>query len=299
MDHGQATGCHPDRRCHPRRSGGVNRSGRHDVTDATPLGRSYKPRPLVIVSGVAVLVGVALLVGVAVLVTGGSGPDTLIDAYTMAAITPDGDDVYLVDQTPDGAAELSVVAPGSNRSGNLRVVAVGDDVEASVDQESCITWLGPRHDRAQPGLALRVTSSAGRTRAITVSNNIWLQDRSSFNVHLADTATDDALVERMVAIGKIEVPTGLGDDLFTVKLLPWRMCARAKGTTIEVKAWSTDEQAVEPAWGDLGFAGSVEVPSDWVHAGRPGFYMAHLAPGERAELVDAVTRPLPPGPGDR
>lgn len=240
-----------------------------------------------------------MLVGVAVLVTGGSGPDTVTETYAMAIITPDGDDFYVVDQAPEGAAERAVAAPGSNRSGNLRVVAVGDDVEASVDQESCITWLGPRHDRAQPGLALRVANSAGRTRAITVSNNIWLQDRSTFNVHLADTATGDVLAERMVAVGTIQVPTGLGDDLFTVKALPWRMCARAIGTTIEVKAWSADEQAVEPAWGELGFTGSVEVPSDWVHAGRPGFYMAHLAPGERAELVDAVTRPLPPGPGDR
>lgn len=226
------------------------------------------------------------------LVAGGSGPP-FDDAYTVAAITPDGDDIY---RTHLALGQVTVAAPATNDFGNLRMVAARDDVELSVDQESCITWLGPRHEAAQPGLALRVTASGGGTRAITVSNNVWLQDRSSFNVHLADSAGDD-FADRMKGIGEIQLPSGLGDGAFTRTPLPWRMCARAAGTTIEVKAWSLTEHPDEPSWDDLGFAGSVEVPQDWVYEGRPGFYMAHLAPGERAYLVDEVTRTLAPTTG--
>lgn len=246
-----------------------------------------------------VVSGATLLVTMAVVVTGGSGPSTLASPYTSAVITPDGDDIYLIEQTSEERDEVTVVAPGSNHSGNLRTVAVLDDVEASTDQESCITWLGPRQGAAQPGLALRVTSSDGGVQAITVSNNVWLQDRSSFNVHLADSAAGSSLDERMVAMGEVNLPTGLGEGAFTMTALPWRMCARAEGTTIEVKAWSTDEHPDEPGWDDLGFAGSVQVPPDWVRSGRPGFYMAHLAPGERAHLTNDVTRSLAPGSGER
>lgn len=266
----------------------MNRRSRSDVGEVAREQR-HRSRPLVFVSGTA------LLVAMAVVVTGGSGPSTLAETYTSTVITPDGDDIYLIDQPPGEVEELTVAAPGANRSGNLRTVAVLDGVEPSTDQESCISWLGPRYDRVQPGLALRVTSSEGQVRAITVSNNVWLQDRSSFNVHLADSAAGEGLEERMVAVGKIALPSGLGEGIFTMTPLPWRMCARAEGTTISVKAWSTDEHPEEPAWDDLGFAGSVEVPPDWVHSGRPGFYMAHLAPGERAHLTNDVTRSLAAG----
>ncbi|CAN5870607.1 hypothetical protein BH23ACT2_BH23ACT2_12000 [soil metagenome] len=221
--------------------------------------------------------------------------DRADDPYRSEILTPDGGDVYRIDESAD---RVTVTAPTTNRSGNLRLVAVRDGLEPSVDQESCITWSGPLHASVQPGVALRVSGAPDDTRAITVSNNVWMLNRRDINVHLAKTA-EGPVSDQMTLVGKVALPSALGADVYSQKPLPWRMCARANGTTVEVKAWSTAEQTDEPSWDDPRFAGAVPVPADWVYPGRPGWYAGHLGPGEQIHYGDDVAGALAPEAGAR
>lgn len=213
---------------------------------------------------------------------------TMQGTYATAVITPDGaDDYRLIDKGED----FVIVAPTTNVGGNLRLAVARPATPASVDQQSCVTWNGPSNGGTQPGIALRVRSLAGSTQAIMITNNVVYYNRIAFNVHLANY---DGTTSSIPQIGSVTLHS-VGADPAHPAPLPWRLCARVVDTRVDIKVWQSSKVA-EPSWTDRDAVGSVRVPSTWVYAGQPGFYIAHLAPGGSTSFTAGKTDALGSAP---
>lgn len=187
------------------------------------------------------------------------------------SLTPDGFDQY---GFGDSSGELVALAPPTNVSGNLREAIWADGTPDAVDAQSCARWKAPNAvGSTQQGAVLRLaTDPTGRTRAVTVTKNIYFSFSSVFNVHVWDTTA----AQPFTLVGQIWL-----SEAFSVHdgvdALPWQMCARAVGTTVEMKAWT--EHDPEPAWGDPAWGGSIELDPAWVYPGKAGWYVGHVPPG--------------------
>lgn len=203
-------------------------------------------------------------------------------SWTVGAITQDGMDRY---EFFDQGKGLKITAPATNKSINLRLAAVKQSTATSLNHESCATWHGPVASIVQPGVVLRARLDAERTQAILVTNNIWSGVRSTINVHVADTAAKPALT----GLATIDMTRAMGpyDNL---KPLPWRLCARASGSTVTIKVWSITAHPTEPAWNDPTHTASVQLPARGVYSGKPGVFMGHLSAGQSTVLSNHTTR---------
>ncbi len=175
---------------------------------------------------------------------------------------------------------VTVSDSSSEESGNSRHVIPVLASTAQQDEASCVTILGPLDGSTQPGVALRIRSDGSRTRAITVTNNILWGARNGFNVHLADSGAVGE--EQMHGIAGY-FPTGFAPSLRSLPPLPWRLCARVMGQQLQTKVWAPF-QMPEPSYADSRFGLAVTLPPEWVFAGRPGFYVGHLATGASTAL---------------
>lgn len=218
------------------------------------------------------------------------------DTYTTSTpndvqrwvVTPDGTDAYSLALGP---RTVRGSAPATNDGGNLRMVWWPSRAPASVDSESCLTWTRRDSVLAQPGVALRVRRDGGRSRAITVTNNITFGARWAWNTHIWESGRP------FRQIGATYLTQAFGDHPTELPPLPWRLCARAIGSTVELKAWPTSRTS-EPAWGDARYGGSVALPPGWVFPGRSGWYLGHLHPGDWSEANEIGSWALRQTPGD-
>jgi hypothetical protein len=152
----------------------------------------------------------------------------------------------------------------------------------SADHESCATFRAVDHGQ-QPGVALRIRSGGGRTRAITVTENLWGDAHWLFNVHVMDSGA----VEPVRQVGSADLAATFllaGDQ---VRPYPWRMCARVDADLVRFVVWPADE--VRPDWADPAHGGSATLPDGWEGPGRPGLYAGHLPPGRAVEFSSVST----------
>jgi hypothetical protein len=206
--------------------------------------------------------------------------------YAARVLTPDGNSVYRMSASGD---VLQFTAAATNTSANMRVGFWRTADPASVDQQTCATWVSYGGKGRQQGAVLRARTSGGRTTAITVTNNILYGARWGFNIHVMDTAADQPY--HQVAgflLEDVFRPNGPGTT--SVPPHPWRMCARAAGDVVSFIVWPLSDP--QPAWGDPRYGGSVRLPAGWGLGGEPGWYIAHLQPGEVAGFTDLTTRRL-------
>lgn len=206
------------------------------------------------------------------------------DAYTTSspadvqkwAMTPDGSDAYALSF---GSRTVRATAPATNTGGDLRLAWWPSRAPASVDSEACITmtrWGGPQGGAVvQPGVVLRARRDGGRMRAISVTNNIYFGARWAWNIHVWDAVAPARSALRQV--GSVHLKEVFGYEAQKLSRPPWRLCARAVGSTVQLKAWPT-AMTQEPAWGDQRYGGAVKVPANWVFPGRSGWYIGHLRP---------------------
>ena len=124
-------------------------------------------------------------------------------------------------------------------------------------------------------MALRVRSAPGGAQAITVTNNIMWGARNGWNVHLWSGARGDL-------IGQIVLTHSFGPTVYQTPPLPWRLCARVVGPTLQFKAWSLAIDPTEPEWTDPGYGAGFVLPPEWVYPGRAGWYVGHLVSGDQA-----------------
>lgn len=224
------------------------------------------------------------------LTTGGAAVDVQPDlpwASTAAtlrtgALTADGTDRYDVRMAGD---ELIVSAPASNVAGNLRVALWNDADPVTPDHLASATFVARDH-RQQPGLALRVRSDGGRTRAITVTKNIWGRAYWRFNVHVMDSAAPEPFRQ----VGAFDLAPRLLTPGGRARPYPWRMCAEVRGATLRFLVWTPWGPA--PRWDDPAAGGQVALPPGWDAPGRPGLYAGHLPAGRTLGCRSVTMRAL-------
>lgn len=196
-------------------------------------------------------------------------------------LTGEAFDHYLVET--DGTAS-EVVAAKSNVGGNTRLLWANLADPVANDLRVCATW-----ERftglAQPGLGLRVRRDGNRTRAITVTDNIFWGARFGFNVHVWDTGQASWVPGRLpvVPVGGADLSATFGSAGSLIDL-PWRVCARVKGRTLDIKVWPLAD--AEPEWGDVRYGRRFRLPMSAVYPGRAGWYAGHLRPGDDIVLSD-------------
>jgi hypothetical protein len=177
--------------------------------------------------------------------------------------TSDGALVYDFDPSPDDE-RVEIRSPAGTGT-NLRMVWTIDDARPSRDHQACDTWGPTDGPITQQGVALRIDATSGVVeRPICIMRNIWGGGDWIFNV--IGFRSGSFVVLGSVDLSAVSDPEGL--------LLPWRMCARVEGSSLEWRVWPTT--GPEPDWGDPLFGGSVTLLPEWVYAGQPGFYVGHL-----------------------
>lgn len=182
--------------------------------------------------------------------------------------------------TSDGAYSVGrsngVLRIRNNRAGrgaDTRVVlpeagSPGDSVCATINPV-----IGGLSDFMQPGVALHIRTSGGRTTALTLTNNVLWGARWNWNVHYMDSGRRPT----HVGLGSFAVP-GFYREGRPMPPLPWRVCARTVGDSLQGKVWRAG--AAEPRWGDPNFGGSVAIPSGLASGGESGVFAGHLEGGQ-------------------
>lgn len=201
-------------------------------------------------------------------------------------LTPDGTDGY---GYASSTGQMHVAALDTNTSGNLRSAFWPADSPLVADSQTCATWASQSTVGAQQGAALRIAQANGSTRAVTVTKNIFYGATWIFNVHTWDTAAEPAFQPA----GSIALKSELWPDGIEAAL-PWHVCVRVIGTTLDLKVWRGDES--EPAWGEISHGGSVTLPAAAVYPGATGWYIGHLGVGAQADFTDLRTWKLVVGP---
>jgi hypothetical protein len=212
----------------------------------------------------------ATLVALSVTVAGCAPAPRPPAGFDQRFLTRDATDVTTLKPWRDS---LWISAPSTNAGGNSRTVFHRLSDPLSVDHGSCVTATHSGHP-VQEGVALRISTSAGVTRAVTVTKNVWARADHIYNVHTWDTSRSQVL--HQVA------SHDMGDALAGSS--ERRMCARVSGSTVEFKVWTVD--LPEPSWGDPVATRAVTLPDGWVRAGRPGWYVGHVPPGGWASYRD-------------
>ncbi len=198
-------------------------------------------------------------------------------------LTSDGGDYFIAERSD---ASLSVRAAPTNSSGNTREVWWPVEEAATVDQQVCVTWASETGGLSQEGIVLRARPTPdGTFRAVTVTKNVWFGGVWYLNVHAWDTGQQPPFqLIRTIDMSGVLRPGGV------VAPLPWRVCARARGSELDVKAWLPTE--AEPSWGDSTHGGSATLPGDQVASGMAGWYTGHIPPGG-SELFTDFTSSAP------
>lgn len=199
-----------------------------------------------------------------------------VSGWRWGVVTFDDNNFYGV---TGGPSSVTLSAATSNTSGNLRFIGARHGAPISTNHTSCATWTGDTSTHIQPGVSVRSHISDGRRRAITLTNNVYFGARGLWNVHFADS--DSAIP--MLGLGSFDFSSALGGLRSSEVNPPWRFCLRATGTVVTAKVWPAGIS--EPSWSDPQYAKSLSVPSNYVLAGQPGWYMGHLLPGESATLT--------------
>jgi Calx-beta domain len=225
--------------------------------------------------------------GTAVLATSAAGVPNPIDpalhGATLTQVVSSKTHVgesYAVTESPG-----SEVVTGANTilNNNGRMVFWPATQTPTDDQQSCASWSAQDPAQAsgiptQEGVALRVATRDGITRAVTVTKNVYGSDFGVFNVHVWNT---DA-VTPLTLIKQFNLNQFLVDSDATN--LPWNVCARVVGEELQFELWLPG--ATPPAWGDVSQGGTVELPVGWDYAGNAGMYAGHLGAGASLTYTD-------------
>jgi hypothetical protein len=193
-------------------------------------------------------------------------------------LTADGADRYTFVEAP-----ANMVSAGlQSEHGNLRQAFWPSSNPNVYDSQSCAIWAAQTGQLDQQGALLRITQSNGRTRAISVTKNVFYNATWIFNFHVWDTSWSTPYQQ----FGS----TNLQSLLYrngVVTPLPWHFCARVIDNTVEFKVWTATE--LEPAWGDPSHGGRATLPSGWYFPGKAGWFVGHLGTADTTVFTDLAT----------
>jgi len=191
-------------------------------------------------------------------------------------LTSDGTDAYVLSRQHD---TLTVRAPATNQGIGTREVFWPDGQQARRDAESCVTIASQDGARdasgvTQEGVVLRLRAdTTGRTRAVTVTKNVYGGWVWVFNATVWDSAaTPTPFHEIGNRTMHVLYPRGA-----PLAALPWNLCARVAGNTLEFVVWAGSGR--RPDYDDADHAASFQLPPGFDRAGNYGGYIGHLPPG--------------------
>jgi hypothetical protein len=254
-------------------------TGRHDRVATRVRRRRGRPR----MRWVGVVAAVALLAaGCSNRASAGAE-----GGFSVLHLTNAHDDHYVL-TARDG--QLTFQAPKTNKSIGTRQAFWPSGQGRSVDGEACVTWslqngtVDPA-GISQEGVVLRVATKGGRTRAVSVTKNIFEGYIWIFNIHVWDTANERHPYKEIGA-------KNLADMVWTPKAvnpLPWNLCARTRGRTLSFVVWSGS--GPKPSYTDPKASRAITLPRDYVYAGNFGGYLGHLHPGDSVTFSSLSTSP--------
>lgn len=221
---------------------------------------------------------------------------------TYQVITTDGADAYGYVASGD---TVTITAPTTNHSYNLREFYWRPDSVFYADQESCQRWdtevdassaaavaALTTQDGWQPGIGLRIAPSADGKgiRGISVDQNILYLTWWVLWVDVWDSSQNPPFH----GVQSIDISPVVGSliDGNYMAPPPWNVCAQAYGNHVRVKVWLGADP--EPPWTDPTHVFSTTLPQGWDYAGYPGGYVAHLQPGATQQVTTLRTGPLMP-----
>jgi hypothetical protein len=181
------------------------------------------------------------------------------------------------------AASATVSADTGNTGGNSRDVFWREPANL-LNAQSCATWTSDSDPFGigQQGAALRIRTTGGRVRAVTVTKNIWGGAAWVFNLHTWDSKA----VPNSVQIGQVDLSATFHRN-GVIAPLPWHLCAKAVGNTLSFIAWPSGEPI--PTYGDPTHGGSATIPAGWDVAGKAGWYAGHVHPGALMGFSDMTS----------
>lgn len=191
-----------------------------------------------------------------------------------------------------GPGSVTIAAPRGLENDNIREVFWPSDATPVRDNEVCVTWdseLGPAAGLPlQPGLAMRIATSDDNRglRAVTVTENVWMNGVWLFNVHVWDTLEPRPMqLLRTWNLADIVAPVAPGTDDAVRAFIdpPWHLCGRTRGDVFSFKVWADVDD--EPSWSDPARVFSTQLPAGWDHIGYSGGYIGHLHDGQHATAI--------------
>ena len=205
-------------------------------------------------------------VGVASPISSGYGSATLTQMLSSSGVG----DTYAISAT---ATSSSVLASSHIAQGNDRVVYFPAGEPQVSNEQSCATWTvqSPTQQQGssiQEGLALRVATDDGVTRAITVTKNIYGRYYNQINVHTWSTAQWPPFHY----VGGLNIGPYLASS--KGQNLPLNICARVVGSSLQLETWVAG--STPPAWGTPRQGVTVQLPSGWGYPGSVGWYAGHF-----------------------
>jgi hypothetical protein len=196
--------------------------------------------------------------------------------FVRAVLTDDGSGLR-IRRTGDGRVVMRGTADRPGRlDWNRREVFRRPKAPSTGPQTSCATWVTQSRNSVQQGLAVRIRDHAGRVRAVTLTKNVEYGYYWVFNLLTWDTARTG---EPWHAISQDDMSHVVGLSADELRPLPWRVCLRARGRTVQFKVWLPRE-GPEPSWRDAEHVRSARLPRGFA-GGRPGWYAGHVPAGER------------------
>jgi hypothetical protein len=204
---------------------------------------------------------------------GSTGTNRMARAF----LTPDGHDLYAISKS---AGVVTMRALSSNRDANHREAYWPVNEPDLTDSEVCATWSTASSNKAHEGLAFRVIGEPGRTRAVTVTKNVFFAYYATINVGVWDTDSrkTDAPIAAYDMKAVLEDPS-----TNALKPFPWRICARVQGKTLTFKIWLPTRER-EPSWTNPVHARTTHgIPAGHLAAGKTGWYIGHIPPGGRVQ----------------
>jgi hypothetical protein len=207
-------------------------------------------------------------------------------AYVRSVLTDDGPGLHVRKASGGRVVVRGERSDVRHRDRNSREVFRRPGAPMAGPQTTCATWIRQSDQSVQQGLAVRIRDRAGRVRAVTLTKNVEFGLYWIFNVLTWDTARSG---EPWRKVGQFDLAPVVGKSAHRLAPLPWRVCLRATGRTVEFKVWLPEEGA-EPSWQDPVHARSARLPRGYA-VGRPGWYVGHLPAGGRVVYGGLTTSP--------
>jgi hypothetical protein len=211
---------------------------------------------------------------------------TVAGPYTARILTPSSTAYHLASR----ANGVTVRASATGAGNNLREAFWPMGQVPARNVETCATWptqnggTDPGRGTAQQGLALRITTTDGITRAVTLTKNVYAGSVWVFNVHVWNTSTNPPFHEiGNKRLGHVLDPRK-GSGLVP---LPWHACARVVGSRFEFVVWP--REGPQPSYNDRTHGMSLTLPPGYGSAGNYGWYIGHLQPGSTAAFTNLHT----------